>query len=859
MYVFPLMRRFRASCLLVFLPLAALAQPSALSVNTASREEVRQFYRAVYSASEGIPMEWTGSYATGNPGDTSSLFKEAVRLRINFFRALVGVPADIGFLTSYNAAAQQAALMMSANNALSHSPPPSWIFYTAAGANAAQNSNLAIGDAGPDAITGYMADFGANNAAVGHRRWLIFPQTLNMGTGDVPGDASRSPANAVWVIDTTPGGQANAPRPATRTTQLPYPPAGFVPYPLVWPRWSFTHPGADFSAATVTVTRDGTPVATTLEPLAANIGEPTLVWSLAGTNPVSGDAHAPPAADTPYLVNIANVRVGGTTRNFTYTVTVFDPAVPGSDATAASVGGTLLPQVGASNPYTANVPSFAAGFEWRTLALSGFDRTYTAEPGVEDLIASTSPGYAVTQNAVAGSGTSGFRLAHGATPGTETLALPGSYLVTNASAALTFLSRIGFASDRETARVQVSLDDGHSWIDLYAQPGTSPASGSARATETTFAPRTFSLAPYVGRTVRVRFAYTFEGSGTWFLASSSGTVGWFLDDIALSGVNRATPGTVNRVSSGTSFAYAPLAAGPTALQVRGLMFQSYPMEWGLVTPLTAVAGSTAGNESYLSNLSIRSTAGTGAETLIAGFTIRGGAKPLLVRGIGPTLGSFGVSGVLNDPRLALFHDSTQLQANDDWAASAATTFAAVNAFALPAGSRDAALVTSLDTASYTAQVSGAAAATGVALVELYDTAPGTPARLVNVSARARVGTGGSILIAGFTIGGTGSRTLLIRGIGPTLGSFGVSGALANPRLELHGGGGLIAANDNWSESESAGTLPAISGSVGAFALSSGTRDAVLLVSLPPGSYTAQVSGVGNTTGVALVEVYEVGN
>jgi len=115
-----------------------------------------------------------------------------------------------------------------------------------------------------------------------------------------------------------------------------------------------------------------------------------------------------------------------------------------------------------------------------------------------------------------------------------------------------------------------------------------------------------------------------------------------------------------------------------------------------------------------------------------------------------------------------------------------------------------------------------------------------------------VGTGGDILIAGFNIGGIGPRKLLIRAIGPTLGVFGVAGTLGDPKLELYRGSTLLQANDNWDAS-TADTF----GQVGAFSLVSGSKDAVLLVTLDPGAYTAQVSGVGNTTGVALVEVYEV--
>ncbi len=283
------------------------------------------------------------------------------------------------------------------------------------------------------------------------------------------------------------------------------------------------------------------------------------------------------------------------------------------------------------------------------------------------------------------------------------------------------------------------------------------------------------------------------------------------------------------------------------------MFGAYPLEWGPVTSVNAVIGDAGASSSYLSNLSVRTTAGAGADTLIVGFAVSGGAKPLLVRGIGPTLSTFGVTGELSDPKLELYRGTAKVQENDNWVAQDAATFERVGAFRLGTASRDSALVMSLAPGSYTAQLSGASGGTGVALVELYDTSGDTTlSRLSNVSARSQIRIGGESLIAGFNIAGTGRRSLLIRAVGPTLDQFGVSGALTDPKLELFDQAGKIQENDNWELS----TRPTFT-QIGAFDLATGSRDAVLLVSLPPGSYTAQVSGVSGATGVALIEVYEL--
>ncbi len=266
-------------------------------------------------------------------------------------------------------------------------------------------------------------------------------------------------------------------------------------------------------------------------------------------------------------------------------------------------------------------------------------------------------------------------------------------------------------------------------------------------------------------------------------------------------------------------------------------------------PSSAATLTVGAGEGRLANLSVRTNLGASA-TLIVGFATNG-AKSVLIRGIGPTLGAFGVAGVYSDPQLELYNaGSTRVGENDDWAASLAAAFSAVGAFPLTNLSKDAALQSSLSGA-HTAHLKGPGS--GVVLVELYDSGSGMTQRLVNVSARNLVGTGDNIMIAGFVVDGTVGKTLLIRAVGPTLASFGVGGTLADPKLEIfNSANAKIVENDNWSN-----TLASTASSVGAFPLVAGSRDAALLVTLPPGAYSAQVAGINNGTGEALVEVYEV--
>ena len=147
--------------------------------------------------------------------------------------------------------------------------------------------------------------------------------------------------------------------------------------------------------------------------------------------------------------------------------------------------------------------------------------------------------------------------------------------------------------------------------------------------------------------------------------------------------------------------------------------------------------------------------------------------------------------------------------------------------------------------------------TGVALTEIYDTDSGVGARLINVSARMNVTGGEGTLIAGFVIGGTLPKTVLIRGVGPTLSTLGAVGVLAHPQITLFSGSTQIATNSNWAVGNNVTQLTYTVAQVGAFSLTTGSLDAAMISVLQPGSYSVQITGVGNTSGVALLEVYDV--
>ena len=276
---------------------------------------------------------------------------------------------------------------------------------------------------------------------------------------------------------------------------------------------------------------------------------------------------------------------------------------------------------------------------------------------------------------------------------------------------------------------------------------------------------------------------------------------------------------------------------------------------------------TGSSGARLINIATRALVGTGGNVLIPGFVVGGsGSETVLIRATGPALTAFGVSGVLAQPSMLVTaqSDGHTVATNTGWGTNAnpaqiASVAAQVGAFALTSGSADCAVIVTLQPGGYTVQVSGVGNTTGVALAEVYEVSYSGTARLVNIATRAQVGTGGNILIPGFVIGGAGSEELLVRGDGPSLTAFGVTGALAQPSLAVtaQATGSTIGSNTGWGTNASSAQISSIAASVGAFSLANSSADSALVVNLQPGAYTMQISGVNNSTGVALAEVYEV--
>jgi hypothetical protein len=301
--------------------------------------------------------------------------------------------------------------------------------------------------------------------------------------------------------------------------------------------------------------------------------------------------------------------------------------------------------------------------------------------------------------------------------------------------------------------------------------------------------------------------------------------------------------------------------------VTGLWHASFSGANGGTIIGAKVSGGTF-SDGLLKNISTRGSVGTGANSLIAGFVVGGTAnKQLLVRAVGPTLSDFGISGAVAGTQLSVANNAgVVVAANTGWSSSGANATAvsaaetSAGAFQLPSGSADSAIVGSFPPGAYTATVTGAGGDTGIGLVEVWDLdafSPFTANKLVDVATRGDVGSGGAVLIAGFVINGTAPKRLLIRADGPSLSAFGVSGPIATPHLQLFSGSTVIRENYSWGEGNDPGLIMASEKASGAFDFNTGSADSAIMITLNPGSYTAEVSGANSATGNSIVEVYEV--
>ncbi len=545
------------------------------TVNATSRTDVLSFYHTIYTASDGYVqnMAWTGNLSTGTPGTTSAAFKDDVRRRINFYRALTGQPADITFDATKSSKCQEAALVFSANDRLDHSPTSSWLYYTANAYQAAQKSNIALGLYGAGAVDAYMTDNGGGKEVVGHRRWLLYSRGLIMGTGDVPPVGASPASNAIWVNDTS--------RTTVTNRFFAWPNAGFVPQNLVPARWSLSYPGANFGNATVTMTRNSVAVPVIIiTNNSPGFGDNTIAWE-PSTLSVAG------LQDVVFQVTVSGISGTGIPTSHSYSVTSFHPNVLGQSMTIS--GNSTVPVTGGN--YTFN--SITQADQYRLRVSTGSTAAWSAAG--ENLLAilnKTSLDYNLTQSTVKRSGTGAYHLTFPSFAISEQGFEVDRDIMPSATSQLIFYDLFRWVTTGSRLSAEVSEDSGLTWTELWVRNGN--GSGSSLDWDSTFQARSISLTPYAGKLVRIRFMFRWNGST--FLGTDTDR-GIFLDDISVSSATELVNTTSTTLaSSATSFTLNATTAGSSLVAGTTYYLRMRPnvgTKWFNDSPLKLVTAQSA--------------------------------------------------------------------------------------------------------------------------------------------------------------------------------------------------------------------------------------------------------------------------
>jgi PKD repeat protein len=631
--------------------------------------------------------------------------------------------------------------------------------------------------------------------------------------------------------------------------------------------------GTDTTTLTITVTATAlAPVITSPLTAPGTVGAPFFTYFIvASGGPTSFTSSGLPAGlvfnattgsitGTPTTAGISIVTLGATnttgTGKATLTITVAAAAVapiitsaitaPGSVGTTfvtyniiatglpTSYGATGLPAGLTVNSLTGRINGTptTAGIFVATLNATNSTGTGTATLTITVAAAGVAP--IVTNGPLTAAATIG-------TPFTFTIAATGtptSYAASPLPAGLSIVAGTGVITGTPTAGGTTAV-----LLGATNATGTGTATLTITVGSASGTPIITSPTSVVGTVGTTFVTYPIVATGLPTSYSATGLPAG-LSINAISGAINGTPTTAG-TSSVTLQATNAIGTGTTILTIT-------------VAPIAS---------SRIVAFSARALSGPGDQTLIVGFVVSGDNKNLLVRGVGPGLAAYGIVNFLADPMLTLYgNNNAVIATNDNWqtdssgldqTALIAATAARVGAFALQNASKDSALLYTLNNGAHTTSLLRPNSTTGVALTEIYDIDTVLSARLIAVSARMNVTLGEGTLIAGISIAGNAPKTLLIRGIGPGLTAFGVSGVLADPQIAIFSGSTQIASNDNWETGTStAAQISAATAQVGEFPLSPGSKDAALLITLQPGLYTVVVTGVGNTTGVALVEIYD---
>lgn len=475
------------------------------TVDTQNRSDVVAFWHAIYQASEGYEdrINWTGNYSS-NAGTTSITFVRDVERRINFYRAMVGVSADIEIntndtvnifasdvspnipssTTKKTEASQAAAYMVArarmANQAINHNPPPSTPAWSPTAWNGAARGNFTYGYFGPGAMDAYMREFEESNAAttfwnavVGHRRWMLYSRATNFATGDIPGEfiypnTIRYSANSLYVVP------KNSELASPAQQFIAYPPAGYFPARLNSPFWSLGYPGGNFYNAQVEMRdSDGNLVPTNIITQTSTDmgrGDPSVVWNILAPEATATSV----GADRTFYIRVTGITGSGVPSEFEYSVTLINPdiqndelIVTGSSSPPTSKSANYLVSWPVSteavqvNTFTKSFSQWNEGAEYNNLPDTIIDHTWGSYP----LITSPIQSY----GSISGSKT--FRLTHPVSYDSMTNGVPEEIFEINRevltkpsmNSTFNFKYKMGYMLSASSLAIECTQDDGATW------------------------------------------------------------------------------------------------------------------------------------------------------------------------------------------------------------------------------------------------------------------------------------------------------------------------------------------------------------------------------------------------------------
>jgi len=612
-------------------------------VDPTYRLECLSFYNAAYLSSSGAAARigWTGAYSTScQRGTTAAAYQEDIRRRINYYRAVAALPANITFdaepivndttpgsfqlpaSTAKRTCAQASAYMNAFSTAffdpyiLSHTPVSGKsACWSQSARNGSLQSNLTIGYAGPDAIDIYMADENltddqSNNINAGHRRWILYSRAKDMASGDVPAgtytDALGSypilPSNALYIISTF------VPAASAPSQFVTWPARGFVPAPLRPNRWSVSFPGASFPSGTASISMTGpggTVIPVTI--LSYNLtgpGDNTLVFR-------PNSLPAPGPADAAYSVTVNGIGGSGVPTSYTWQTTFFDPTLTGVSQTIT--GPTQPSTAGADYQFTPVPLSTSYQVQAST---AGPSATYVenGDSAAPEITADKTGTYPLLQEAASLNGLSFTPHSPGKSfhlcfpldsteidffPHAQSF-FPNPEFIPAASSSLTFQEQFRWLFTVNRLSVEVTADGGSNWSEIYGRNGAFtyvPGSNySSTGWDQGWIARSVSLAPWAGQTIRLRFILR---PGDISFDTADINHGCYVDSISLTNVRRITSAPVRTLSTpafrfDSTLTGAPINAGtPWFLRVRPEIGTRY---MGYSTPLTVTPVPPTGYE-----------------------------------------------------------------------------------------------------------------------------------------------------------------------------------------------------------------------------------------------------------------------